>query len=188
MKEKRKRKRIKGENKENILFEVTYYTQQHPATHLISSIIIFSFSQFLYLCFCITRSFTLSLSLSIYIYIYVYVCIFACLSLYMNKHSFSCLYLRLTLPLSFFLSLSLSLSFSLPIYIYLCISLSLSLSLSLRLNNVKLVENDPKAPFSIATTPRFKGRRYSIPWIFLLYPWFLPYNTVLGKAASSTIF
>ena len=31
-----------------------------------------------------------------------------------------------------------------------------------------LVEGDPKAPFSIATTPRC--RRYSIPWIPLLAP------------------
>ena len=30
--------------------------------------------------------------------------------------------------------------------------------------------------FSIATTPRRSGRRYSIPWIAPLYPWSLPYN------------
>ena len=28
-----------------------------------------------------------------------------------------------------------------------------------------LFEGDPKAPFSIATTPRCRGRRYSFPWI-----------------------
>ena len=28
-----------------------------------------------------------------------------------------------------------------------------------------LVEGDPKAPFSIATTPRWRGGRYSIPWM-----------------------
>ena len=28
-----------------------------------------------------------------------------------------------------------------------------------------IVEGDPKAPFSIATTPRCRGGRYSIPWI-----------------------
>ena len=32
------------------------------------------------------------------------------------------------------------------------------------------VESNPKAPFSIATTPRFKGRRYSFPRIDPLYP------------------
>ena len=32
-----------------------------------------------------------------------------------------------------------------------------------------LVEGDLKAPFSIATTPRCRGGRYSIPWITLLY-------------------
>ena len=40
-------------------------------------------------------------------------------------------------------------------------------------NKVKLatiVEGDPKAPFSIATTPRCRGGRYSIPWIAPLYP------------------
>ena len=31
-----------------------------------------------------------------------------------------------------------------------------------------LVEGDPKAPFSIATTPKCRGRRHSIPWIALL--------------------
>ena len=38
-----------------------------------------------------------------------------------------------------------------------------------------LVEGDPKAPFSIASTPKCRGRRYSIPWIALLYPWSLLY-------------
>ena len=34
---------------------------------------------------------------------------------------------------------------------------------------VTLVKGDPKAPFSITTTPRCKGGRYSIPWIAPLY-------------------
>ena len=29
---------------------------------------------------------------------------------------------------------------------------------------VTLLEGDPKAPFSIATTPRCRGGHYSIPW------------------------
>ena len=33
-----------------------------------------------------------------------------------------------------------------------------------------IVEGDPKAPFSIATTPRCRGGRYSIPRIAPLYP------------------
>ena len=40
--------------------------------------------------------------------------------------------------------------------------------------NVKLatlVEGDPKAPFSIATTPKYTRGRYSIPWIAQLYPY-----------------
>ena len=39
-----------------------------------------------------------------------------------------------------------------------------------------LVEADPKAPFSIATTPNWREGHYSIPWIGPLYPWFIPYN------------
>ena len=39
-----------------------------------------------------------------------------------------------------------------------------------------IVEGDPKAPFSIATTPRCRGGRYSIPRIAPLYPWTVPYN------------
>ena len=39
-----------------------------------------------------------------------------------------------------------------------------------------IVEGDPKAPFSIATTPRCWGGRYSIPRIAPLYPWTVPYN------------
>ena len=41
---------------------------------------------------------------------------------------------------------------------------------------VTIVEGDPKAPFSIATTPRYRGGRYYIPWIVPLYSWLLPYN------------
>ena len=33
-----------------------------------------------------------------------------------------------------------------------------------------LVEGDPKTPFSIATTPRCGGGRYSFPWIAPPYP------------------
>ena len=40
-----------------------------------------------------------------------------------------------------------------------------------------VVEGDPKAPLSIATTPRCKEVRYSIPWIAPLYHWSLPYST-----------
>ena len=51
-----------------------------------------------------------------------------------------------------------------------------------------LVEGNLKVPFSIATTPRWRGGHYSILSIAPLYPWFLPYNAVLIKAALSTIF
>ena len=38
-----------------------------------------------------------------------------------------------------------------------------------------LVEDDQKAPFSIATTLRCEEGRYSFPWIAPLYPWYVPY-------------
>ena len=38
-----------------------------------------------------------------------------------------------------------------------------------------VVEGDQKAPFSIATTLRCKGGRYSFPWIAPLYPRYVPY-------------
>ena len=33
-----------------------------------------------------------------------------------------------------------------------------------------VVEDDQKAPISIATTPRCRGERYSFSWISPLYP------------------
>ena len=57
-------------------------------------------------------------------------------------------------------------------------------------NKVKLatiVKGDPKAPFSIATTPRWRGGYYFFPWIAPLYHWSL-LCWVLRKVASSTIF
>ena len=49
-------------------------------------------------------------------------------------------------------------------------------STQLKVKLVTLVKGDPKAPFSIATTSRCRGERYSFPWIAPLYPWSLPYN------------
>ena len=43
-----------------------------------------------------------------------------------------------------------------------------------------LVEGDPKAPFSIATTTRCKEGCNSIPWIAPHYPWSVPYNEMLS--------
>ena len=50
-----------------------------------------------------------------------------------------------------------------------------------------VIEGDPKAPFSIATTPRYRRGNYSFPWIAPLYPWYIPYDAVLSKEVSSTI-
>ena len=40
---------------------------------------------------------------------------------------------------------------------------------------VTVVKGDPKAPFSIVTTPRCRGGRYSFPWIAPFHPWYVPY-------------
>ena len=39
-----------------------------------------------------------------------------------------------------------------------------------------VVEGDQKAPFSIATTQRCRGGRYSFPWVAPLYPTYIPYT------------
>ena len=41
---------------------------------------------------------------------------------------------------------------------------------------VTVVEGDPKAPFSVATTPRCRRRRYSFPCIAPLYLRYVPYS------------
>ena len=38
-----------------------------------------------------------------------------------------------------------------------------------------IVEGNQKAPFSIATTPKYRGGHYSFPWNAPLYPWYVPY-------------
>ena len=51
-----------------------------------------------------------------------------------------------------------------------------------------VVEGDPKVSFSIATTPRCREERNSFPWIAPFYPRYVPYNAVLSKEISSTVF
>ena len=63
-----------------------------------------------------------------------------------------------------------------PIRFAMTISNLDSYNLMLKLKLATIVEGDPKAPFSIATTPRCRGGRYSIPRIAPLYPWTVPYN------------
>ena len=41
---------------------------------------------------------------------------------------------------------------------------------------VTIVEGDLKAPVSIATTLRYRGRHYSFPWVAKLYPLYIPYS------------
>ena len=44
------------------------------------------------------------------------------------------------------------------------------------MNKATVVEGDPKAPFSIATTPRCREGHYFLLYISPLYFWYLPYN------------
>ena len=47
-----------------------------------------------------------------------------------------------------------------------------------KVNKVKLSpfsRGRPEGSFSIATTPRCRGERYSFPRIASLYPWYVPY-------------
>ena len=39
-----------------------------------------------------------------------------------------------------------------------------------------IIVDEPKAPFSLTTTPRCRGEWYSFPRIAPLYPWSVPYN------------
>ena len=51
-----------------------------------------------------------------------------------------------------------------------------------------IVEGDQKAPFSIATTLRCRGRRLPLSLDCSTYPWSIPYNAEYWAEASSTIF
>ena len=50
------------------------------------------------------------------------------------------------------------------------------------------VEGDPKAPFSIATTPKCRRGRYSFPWITSLYSWYVPYNAEYYARTHQVLF
>ena len=74
--------------------------------------------------------------------------------------------------LSVLLSLSLSLSLYIYIYIYILIYMSVYLYIYIyiytwsKVELATVVKGDLKGPFSIATTPRCKGGRYSFPGLF----------------------
>ena len=44
-----------------------------------------------------------------------------------------------------------------------------------KLSCLPLVEDDLKAPFSVATTLRCRRGRYSFPWITSFYSWYVPF-------------
>ena len=78
------------------------------------------------------------------LYIYIYICIYIYIYVYVSSRS-------------------------LCIYIYVCVRVCIYIYI-VKVKLATIVEGDPKASFSIATTPRFRGGRYSIPWIAPLYP------------------
>ena len=47
--------------------------------------------------------------------------------------------------------------------------------LEIKVKLATIDEGDQKVPFSIAPTPRYRGGRYSFPWIAPLYTWYVPY-------------
>ena len=59
------------------------------------------------------------------------------------------------------------------VYIYIYIYFFIYICKSKYISKSKfgdIVEGDPNTPFSIGTTARCKGGRYSFPWIVPLYP------------------
>ena len=68
------------------------------------------------------------------------------------------------------------------IYIYMCVCVCVCVCVCMcvcvisKLKSATVVEGDPKAPFSIATTPRCSGGNYSFPWIAPLCRWSVLYN------------
>ena len=95
----------------------------------------------------------------IYIYIYIYIHMCVCVCMYQYIHIFICVCVCVCMCVCVCVCVHLC------IYAYIreCIY-------------IVVVEGDPKVPFSIATTPRCKGRCYFFPWIAELYPRYVHYN------------
>ena len=97
------------------------------------------------------------LSINIYIYIYIY-------NLRLNSSAFICILMYLRLSKCLYSSIN-----HLYIYIYIYIDREREGEREKeRESKVKLatvVEDDPRAPFSIASTPKCRAGRNSFPWI-----------------------
>ena len=61
------------------------------------------------------------------------------------------------------------------IYMYVCVCIYIYIYIYIYIKLAAIVEGNQKAPFSIATTLRCRGGRYSLPWIVPLYPRYIPY-------------
>ena len=103
-------------------------------------------------------SFSISSFVAQYIYIYIYIYIYMCV----------CLFVCLCVCVC--------------VCVFDC-SLSLSLLCNIVVKLATIVEGNPKAPFSIATTPMCRGGRYSFPG--LLYFTLDPYLIMLSAKQGS---
>ena len=56
---------------------------------------------------------------------------------------------------------------------------SLPIYKRVKANLVTVVKSNPKAPFSIATTPRYRGGPWSFPWIAPLYLWYVQISSTI---------
>ena len=56
-----------------------------------------------------------------------------------------------------------------------CIFVRIPIAFRYKVKLSPLLEGDPKAPFSIATTPKCRRGHYSFPWIVPLYPCYVLY-------------
>ena len=103
-----------------------------------------------------------------YIYIYIYICMHTCMyvCIYTYIMQFAVFINKKFIKIKKILNIA-----NCIIYIYIYKMLFAIFIVKL----ATLVEGDQKAPFSIATTPRCRGRRYSFHWIAPLYPWSLLY-------------
>ena len=62
------------------------------------------------------------------------------------------------------------------IYINIYIHIKIHIHINRKVKLATVVKGDPKVPFSVATTLRYRGGHYSFPWMAPLYPWHVPYN------------
>ena len=118
---------------------------------------------------CIMQVATLHTYIYIYIYIYIYAILFLVIVL-MLKMQYT---IKMHIIIFYLLPNSTALEYCNQSYLYIALQ---KYNCIKKMKLVSIVEGDPKAPFSLATTSRCMGECYSFPWITPLYPWLVPYN------------